>query len=88
MVISCLYWLLRQLLGLVVLRSRSQAANVWVPEIRSLIDDQVRRRYPGLLAAVDDRSRHRRAAGTRGVPCLVWHDLVFARAGNKRSRKR
>src|SRR5205823_5289645 len=43
---------------------------------------------PALLAAVDDRSRHRRVTGTRGVPCLVRHDLVFARARVTRESRR
>ena len=38
---------------------------------------------PALLAAVDDRSPHRRVTGARGVPCLVRHDLIFARAWNQ-----
>jgi hypothetical protein len=55
--------------------------HVWVPEIRSsapVISDIVA--DPVLLATVDDRSPHRRVTGTRGVPCLLRHDLVFARA--------
>ena len=61
-------------------QSRHFVHDLWVPEIRSsapVIRDVAA--DPALLATVDDRSPHRRVTGTRGVPCLLRHDLVFAR---------
>ncbi len=66
-------------------QSRHFVHDLWVPEIRSsapVIRDVAA--DPALLATVDDRSPHRRVTGTCGVPCLLRHDLVLARACNVR----